>query len=41
MFIQEGFNEGKLGRVTIKNLQPEALEKLLKFIYTDEVKAIS
>jgi hypothetical protein len=38
IFNQEDFIEGLSGRVTITNLTPESLEKLLKFIYTDQVK---
>ena len=41
MFSHEGFKEAKEARIVVENLQPENLEKILQYIYTDQVLALT
>ncbi len=41
MFSHEGFKEEKEARIVVENLQPENLEKILQYIYTDQVLALT
>ena len=40
MFVDERFAEARSSRVDVLDLKPENLEKLIKYMYTDQVKNI-